>query len=179
MSPQHRFSPPTATAHGRQRGVYALEWAIIFPVFFMLLYAIISFGLAFLVRESMQWAAEDGARAALQYQPNREERKQHALQVVKSNLGWLPSGLHTSLDQNSNLRFMICPLNDSSHCTEDMNAASLPCDVDAGHSCMIQVHIKLPYAQHSFTPSLSLGVIEAAMPDLQAHAQILVDQKGF
>ena len=33
----------------RQRGVYALEWAIIFPVFFALLYACISYGLAFLV----------------------------------------------------------------------------------------------------------------------------------
>ena len=54
MNPQHRFSPSAAAAHSRQRGVYALEWAIIFPVFFMLLYAIISFGLAFLVRESMQ-----------------------------------------------------------------------------------------------------------------------------
>ena len=32
----------------RQRGVYALEWAIIFPVFFALLYACISYGLAFL-----------------------------------------------------------------------------------------------------------------------------------
>lgn len=179
MNPQHRFSPSAAAARSRQRGVYALEWAIIFPVFFMLLYAIISFGLAFLVRESMQWAAEDGARAALQYQPNREERKQHALQVVKNNLGWLPSGLKDSLNQGSNLRFMICSLNSSNQCTEDMSTNALPCDVDTGHSCMVQVDIKLPYAQHSFTPSLSLGVIEAAMPDLQAQAQILVDQKGF
>ena len=51
----------------RQRGVYALEWAIIFPVFFALLYACISYGLAFLVRESMQAAAEDAARATLRY----------------------------------------------------------------------------------------------------------------
>ena len=127
----------------------------------------------------MQWAAEDGVRAALQYQPNREDRKQRALSAVKANLDWLPSGLKTSLNQDSNLRFMICSLNDSNQCTEDMNTNALPCDVDTGNSCMVQVNIKLPYAQHSFTPSLSLGLIEAAMPDLQAQAQILVDQKGF
>ena len=69
-----RVPRTTSTAH-RQRGVYALEWAVIFVVFFMLLYAIISFGLAFLVRQSMQWAVEDGARAALQLQRSRQLRK--------------------------------------------------------------------------------------------------------
>lgn len=57
----------TSDTRRRQRGVYALEWAIIFPVFFMLLYGIISYGLTMLVRESMQHAAEEGARAALRY----------------------------------------------------------------------------------------------------------------
>ena len=168
----------TSDTRRRQRGVYALEWAIIFPVFFMLLYGIISFGLTFLVRESMQWAIEDGARAALQHQSTREARKQRALEVVKGNLSWLPSSLQATLNQGNNLRFMICSLN-SSNCTEDMSPSSLQCDIDTGHPCMVHVHIKLPYAQHSLTPSLSLGLIEATMPNLQAQAQILVDQKGF
>lgn len=69
-----RTSGRTAAAPRRQRGVYALEWALVFIVFFMLLYAILGFGLGFLVRESMQWAVEDGARAALQFQTSRAAR---------------------------------------------------------------------------------------------------------
>ena len=77
--PINPSAPPASLAvRGRQRGVYALEWAIIFPVFFMLLYATLNFGLTFLVRESMQWSAEDGARAFLRYQPARSARMTEA-----------------------------------------------------------------------------------------------------
>ncbi len=156
----------------RQRGVYALEWAIVFIVFFMLLYAIISFGLGFLVRESMQWAVEDGARAALQYQPSREDRQARALAVVKNNLDWLPAELKATI--NSNFSFMVCELNNSANCP-----ANLVCDLDKNAPCMVQIRLTLPYAEHAFTPSLTLGLMEIAMPDLQAQAQIQVDQKGF
>lgn len=162
----------------RQRGVYALEWAIIFSAFFMLLYAIVSFGLGFLVRESMQWAVEDGARAALRYQENREIRKQEALQVIKNNLSWLPGPLTNTISQQGNFSFKICRL-DTEQCTEDMAAQAMECDANRRLPCMVQVSLSLPYAQHAFTPSLSMGLMELAVPNLQAQSQILVDQARF
>ena len=168
-----------AAARRRQRGVYALELALVFMVFFMMMYAIISFGLGFLVRESMQWAVEDGARAALQHQPKREARKQRAKEVVQNNLSWLPAELQASINQDDNFSFKICRMNDSTDCTDDMSAGAMKCDLDANLGCVLQMQLKLPYARHSFTPSITMGLMELAMPDLTATAQIFVDQKEF
>lgn len=160
-----------------QRGVYALEWAIVFPVFFMLVYAIVSFGLGFLVRESMQWAVEDGARAALQFKTSRADRQTRALATVKSNLDWLPAELKDTIE--GNFIFKVCALNDSTRCTTDMAADAMRCDIDSNNPCMLQVQLMLPYADHPLTPSLTLGLLKIVMPTLRAQAQIVVDQKGF
>nr|WP_211460720.1 TadE family protein [Collimonas silvisoli] len=50
-----------------QGGVAAIEFALVFPVFFMLLYGIITYVLIFLAQQSLALAAEEGARAALRY----------------------------------------------------------------------------------------------------------------
>lgn len=171
LQPQH-LSQRNAAAPCRQRGVYALEWALVFIAFFMLLYAIVSFGLAFLVRESMQWAVEDGARAALQFQTSRTARKARALEVVKNNLNWLPAELRGTID--SNFSFSVCELNNGTNCP-----ANLVCDIDRNLPCMVQVQLDLPYAQHPLAASLKIDLMEIVMPDLQARAQIVVDQKGF
>ena len=52
----------------RERGVYAVEFALVFLVFFALLYATLCYGLVLSLRLGLQNAAEDGARAALRYQ---------------------------------------------------------------------------------------------------------------
>lgn len=178
-TPSAHSRQASAGQRQRQRGVYALEWAIIFSAFFMLLYAIVSFGLGFLVRESMQWAVEDGARAALQYQADRTARKNKTKEVIATNLSWLPAELRTALSQGNNFRFQICRLNDSTSCTEDMTPSAMPCDAQAGQSCLVQVSISLPYAKHAFTPSLTMGLMELAMPNLQAQSQIQVGPGGF
>jgi len=51
-----------------QRGVYAIEFAFVFLLFFALLYAILCWGILMTLRVGLQNAAEDGARAALRYQ---------------------------------------------------------------------------------------------------------------
>ena len=177
-TPRIHSRQASAGQRQRQRGVYALEWAIIFSAFFMLLYAIVSFGLGFLVRESMQGAGEDGARASLRYQENREIRKQEALQVIKNNLSWLPATLVNTISQQGNFSFKICRL-DTDQCTEDTSAQAIECDAERRLPCMVQVRLSLPYARHAFTPSLSMGLMEIALPDLQAESQILVDQARF
>jgi Flp pilus assembly protein TadG len=51
-----------------QRGATAVEFALLFPLFFTVLYAIITFSLIFVVQQNLTLAAEEGARAALNWQ---------------------------------------------------------------------------------------------------------------
>lgn len=172
MNPQHRFSPPAATARSRQRGVYALEWAIIFPVFFMLLYAIISFGLAFLVRESMQLAAEDGARAALRYQADRSKRQEEARTVVINKLDWLPSDLKPSTNA---INVNVCQASDIENCSP-----TLICGIKVDERCMIRLDFSIPYGSAPLAPSLRMFGMDLLNPsELTANASILVDQGGI
>ncbi|WP_227242550.1 TadE/TadG family type IV pilus assembly protein [Paraburkholderia caribensis] len=55
-------------ARRRQRGASAVEFALVFPLFFMIFYAIVTFSLIFVAQQSLTLAAEEGARAALNYQ---------------------------------------------------------------------------------------------------------------
>lgn len=167
MNPQHRFSPSAAAAHSRQRGVYALEWAIIFPVFFMLLYAIISFGLVFLVRESMQLVAEDGARAALQYQPSRAERLDKAKSIVTDKLQWLPPP--------SSITATVCSVGSPEICSP-----SLECGSTIDKRCMVLLSVTIPYGSSPLVPDLKLFGMSIFAPDqLTATASIVVDQAGI
>ncbi|WP_175721329.1 TadE/TadG family type IV pilus assembly protein [Burkholderia anthina] len=51
----------------RQHGATAVEFAIVFPLFFLVFYGIISFGMIFVIQQSLTYAASEGARAGLVY----------------------------------------------------------------------------------------------------------------
>lgn len=53
-----------------QRGATAIEFALVFPLFFMILYAIITFSLILVAQQNLTLAASEGARAALNWQSN-------------------------------------------------------------------------------------------------------------
>ena len=63
--------PRTHVSHARaQRGATAVEFALVFPLFFTVLYAIVAFSMIFVAQQSLTLAAEEGARAALNWQSN-------------------------------------------------------------------------------------------------------------
>lgn len=182
MNPQHRFSPPAATAHGRQRGVYALEWAIIFPVFFMLLYGIICYGLTFLVRESMQFAVEEGARAALRYPstatlgnattPTWLHRRTEARNATAKALNWLPASIRPSADK---IQFTACHISDTSCDTQTTLDTTILCDVNT--PCVVLVSYTINgYSSNAIAPAIpGLNLI---LPDtLGASASVLIDRR--
>lgn len=140
----------------KQHGVYAVEWAIVFPVFFVLVYAIVSYGLVFLVRESMQNAVEDGARAALRYQTMPSTRLAMAKAVVQQNLAWLPSGLQPQGEEIQ---------------------ATLECLAEGEQRCFINVQLHIPYGKNPLAPAIpGLGLL---MPEvLKASASVLVGAEG-
>ncbi len=74
-----------------QRGAYAVEFALVFLIFFTLLYGIISYGMIFAFRLGLQNAAEDGARAALRYQSSLPARAAQARTTATQSSSWMPS----------------------------------------------------------------------------------------
>lgn len=55
--------------HHRQRGVAAIEFAIIFVVLFAIFYALVSYTFPLLFLQAMNYASAQAARAALQVDP--------------------------------------------------------------------------------------------------------------
>lgn len=168
----------------RQRGVYALEWAFIFPVFFALLYGIVCYGLTFLVRSSMQHAVEEGARAALRYPssavmngataPTWAHRRTEAQNAVVNALSWLPTGMKPTANT---VGFTLCDLKDiNCEPTTPFNS-SLNCT--ASTPCLVLVFYKIPdYPISAFAPAINLPGVRLLLPNsLEAQASILVDRR--
>lgn len=66
--------------HGykKNHGAAAIEFALVFPLFFVIFYAIITYGLIFVAQQSITLAAAEGARAALRYAANDTDRETNA-----------------------------------------------------------------------------------------------------
>jgi Flp pilus assembly protein TadG len=82
----------------RQRGAYAIEFAGVFLAFFLTFYSMISWGLIVTARQSLQLAAEEGARASLRYQaagtdvlPQIRARLAEACTLADAASGWVSS----------------------------------------------------------------------------------------
>lgn len=92
----------TVASRRRQRGSTALEFALLFLPMFALFYAIVSYGLVFLLMESFSSAAEGGARAAVAVDPTaytdtNDYLNNGVIPVVRNQvatqLGWLPDSI--------------------------------------------------------------------------------------
>lgn len=86
----------------RQRGSTAVEFALLFLPIFALFYAIVSYGLVFLLMESFSSAAEGGARAAVAVDPTayadtNDYMNNGVIPVVRdqvaAQLDWLPDSI--------------------------------------------------------------------------------------
>jgi Flp pilus assembly protein TadG len=73
----------------RLRGATAIEFAIIFPVFFLIFYAIVTYALIMTVQQSLTLAASEGARAMLRYQLDLGTRQTTACNIARAPLTWL------------------------------------------------------------------------------------------
>ncbi|MBS1211662.1 MAG: uncharacterized protein H6R26_278 [Proteobacteria bacterium] len=97
------------SAFRNQRGAAAIEFALVFPLFFVLFYAIVSYGLVMTLQQSLSEASKEGARAAIKVDRTiagwettaRSEARQAAAQV----LAWLPAAQKTAIvgTDNSNI----------------------------------------------------------------------------
>lgn len=133
--------------HHRERGVTAIEFAILFPVFFSILYAIIQYGMIFAAQQTLTLAAEEGARSALQYQTASSSsaaltsRQAVALSTCVGLISWLlPLAGQSSSSQTI--------------CTSSSAASSSSCPVST-MDC-VWVTTAYPYSSHPIIPTLPL-----------------------
>ena len=79
-----------------RQGVVAVEFAIVFPIFFLIFYAVVTYGLIFAAQQTLTLAAAEGARAAVRYpvqlSANTSQlvaRKSAACAMANSAVEWL------------------------------------------------------------------------------------------
>lgn len=115
----------------KQRGAYAVEFALVFLIFFTLLYGIICYGMVFAFRLGLQNAAEDGARAALRYQPDLPTQAAQARTVATAQASWLPSAATLSVTAT------VCQVA-SNNCTAAVTSA---CGITWDTRCQMVVTV--------------------------------------
>ncbi|MDX3907735.1 MAG: pilus assembly protein [Pigmentiphaga sp.] len=165
-----------ANGRRRQDGVYALEFALIFPIFFALFYGVLSFGLIFTVQQSLTLAAEDGARASLRYflppaapgaaslEQQLLGRLQHGCDVAMARASWLgQAGVASSGPACTAMVEGPCvrpdgSVDSSSRCTIQLGGAAgvaaVGCGSAASEQCSAILHISYPYGAHPLVPTL-------------------------
>ncbi|MFA5625886.1 MAG: TadE/TadG family type IV pilus assembly protein [Thiohalomonadaceae bacterium] len=69
-----------------QRGAVVIEFALVFVLFFLVMYGIVAYGVIFAVKHSLVQAANEGARAAVR---DVNDRAGAAEAVARDSLSWL------------------------------------------------------------------------------------------
>lgn len=133
-----------ASAASRQKGAYAVEFAFVFVIFFLVLYGMITYGLIFAAQQSMNFAAESGARAGLQWQAGAASlaaRATHARNVALDHVNWI--------DQLA-----------------EGEESVVSVTVDTSNPDRLEVIITYPYASAPLVPYLGPStLLQAAVPD--------------
>ncbi|MPV70398.1 TadE/TadG family type IV pilus assembly protein [Burkholderia sp. BE17] len=122
----------------RQLGATAVEFALVFPLFFLILYAIVMFGLIFAVQQGLTLAATEGARTALNY-------------VYEAN----GSGAQALTDRANAARSTAVGLTSWLTNVHIPTPVSGACSYDATMYC-VTVTVTYPYKTHPLIPSLPL-----------------------
>ena len=165
--------------HG-QRGVYAIEFGIVFLFLFAALYALLCYGILFAVRLGLQNAAEEAARAGLRYQPTVAQRLSAARAEANLRLNWMkyPAVLSTQ----------VCQVGASGRfCTD--GTALTQCRSSADSLCQIVVSISYaPYADKTrpwlpplpdpLLPDGGRTTAEKTAFTLNGRASMLLDHRG-
>jgi Flp pilus assembly protein TadG len=101
------LSPVRARGWSNQRGVAAIEFALVFPLFFVVLYAIVAYGLIFAASQTLSLAAQEGGRAALRFEGETSLAQAYSLRTTaacstaQSLVSWLPAAGMTASCSNA------------------------------------------------------------------------------
>lgn len=151
-----------------QSGGYAIEFALIFPVAFVLAYVVLAFGLMFFLKQNLQFAAEQGARAALIYQPIAASRLPAAVTAAASYLG-------STLDGTSLPTATLCRVGDL--CAP--GSAPATCGNTVTDACLVHVVTEYDYKARPLLPELPLmPLLQFVLPEpfvIRGSATVLIN----
>lgn len=121
-----------------ERGLALLEFALVAPIFFFILYALVVFGMALALKQSVTNAAAEAARSTIGVVDNPattgvDERVDNARNVVLQRLSWLSTSQKASLT---------------------INPTIATCTVGTGQCITVQV--TYPYDDNPLVPSAPL-----------------------
>lgn len=169
------------SAASRQKGAYAIEFAFVFIVFFLVLYGMITYGLIFAAQQSMNFAAESGARAGLQWALTPEARAANAMKEAKKHVGWVEQLAYMSDKREPDDRAgEQVPLK-IAVCNGVPDAPLVGYNLDADDElCLLtdtkklEIVIRYPYASAPLVPYLGPStLLQAAVPDtLESRASV-------
>ncbi|MGH8504955.1 MAG: TadE/TadG family type IV pilus assembly protein [Stenotrophobium sp.] len=75
----------------RQTGAAAMEFALVFPLLLLLTYGVIVYSYVYVLQSSINYAAQEGARAAVGVDPTVADGTAQAGIAVTNSLSWLPT----------------------------------------------------------------------------------------
>lgn len=152
----------------RQRGVYAIEYAMAFLLFFGLVYSVICYSILFTFRFGLQNAAEDGARAALRHQTTLVARQLKAQQVAEArSLPWKPTAAVLTIPLPA-----VCQ-SGTGTCLQP--AGTLVCGTTWAQRCQVSVSVRMSDLHKVLPPFPAF-----ALPDeLIGQASVLLDGSGL
>ena len=138
----------TEVARRRQRGVAAIEFAVVFSALFVLFYGIATFGALFYTQQLMARAAQDGARAMAVFPNGTAPDAQRVRDVVFDALAGSP----------------LVP-RDSAPSRRDWLAAHVDVGVMASGAGDVTVSVSYRYSDNPLLPSIALLDASRWVPD--------------
>lgn len=112
---------------GRQRGAAAVEFAFVFPFLFLLMYGVVVYAYTFVIKESISYAAQEAAEAAVAVDPAATNadtlRNQRVRDTASAVLAWMPTAQRQRVlgSSGQNVQISYCT-NGSSGCPANTNA---------------------------------------------------------
>lgn len=132
MSPTEA-SPPQKPD---ERGSSVIDFPFILVFFFLLLWGVFNFGFIFVIQSMMTTAAEDGARAALRYQPATDNGGAIAARAAAAT---------QTAQQVANVLGGLAPIS--------VTVNPTTCSYNSNLTCF-NVQVTFPYGQHPIIPAL-------------------------
>ncbi|MGE4531220.1 MAG: TadE/TadG family type IV pilus assembly protein [Acidithiobacillus sp.] len=134
MSPTEA-SPPQKPD---ERGSSVIDFPFILVFFFLLLWGVFNFGFIFVIQSMMTTAAEDGARAALRYQPAANTGLAIAARIIAA---------HDAAHQETSVLNGLAP--------SKVTVTTPPCkSINGSYLTCFNVQVTFPYGQHPIIPAL-------------------------
>ncbi|PWF22242.1 TadE/TadG family type IV pilus assembly protein [Corticimicrobacter populi] len=174
-----------------QSGNYALEYALVFPLLFLAIYTMLSFGMIYTAQQSLNMAAQEGARTLLRWWPDNEPDREAsctAWRGLATTQTTAPLELRAERARNCSLSHLAWLLRSTGpdglqiHVCNRSGPLAGPTSPSCGAVPLaeneVEVLILYPYSRHPIVPELGLGRLFgiSLLPDtLESRVRILAE----